>query len=901
LGADTAAAYVAGALTGGEARTIDGHIDKCSDCRQRVAEAARSGDEAAGSGDPRPGDMSILADGTRIGRYVIEGPLGVGAMGVVVRARDPELGRAVALKRVRGDLLPGQTSQSRLLREAQAMARLSHPNVVAVYDVVIHERQLFIAMELVDGISLRAWLAQEKRSRRDVIDAFVQAGRGLAAAHAAGLVHRDFKPDNVLRDADGRVRVTDFGLAHAVAGGDPALGEPHTGKALSGSTKTGSVVGTPAYMAPEQHRGEPANMLSDQFSFCVALYEALYGEHPFATLGPGRLTEVLDGDVVRPPPASAVPSWIRRILLRGLKISYRERYPSMEALIADLMRDRRARWRRMLVATWTTALVAGIAIAYRHGGAVPNTMCRGGDVRLQGVWDDTRRREVRDSFSSTGRPYATTALLGAEGALDVYARAWSSAYTDACEATSVRGEQSAEAMDLRMACLSDRLKEMGALVEVLAHADDGVVGHALAASESLTSPAVCSDAAALRARIKPPADRATAAKIEAIQGDLLRAKALAVAGRFRQALPVAANASTEADAIGYLPLQAEASYRLGGLQAMSGDLVHAESSLLRAIRTADASGDDRTRVEASRLLLYNASRRAKPELISVLQEQAMGALQRLGGDEEAEARLFTSVAGALTEVNEYEQARSAGERALQLSEKSFGGDSSQVAEALTNLGIADAKLGYESESLRCFNRSLSIELARLGPDHPTVAAIEDDIGEVMLMQLQVTEAAEHYRRAVEIAEANLGPDHFRLALYLHGLAETLILQGRYDSAEGLERRALAISEKALGREHPRLVELLRAMGQIMMGSARPKDAAEFFERALKLATQDEPTSIARVKFGLAQALLVAGSDARARELALEARDSMEQAAHCPRDIAIREQIRTWLDTHFTKT
>jgi serine/threonine protein kinase len=217
-------------------------------------------------------------------------------MGVVWSSYDTELARRVALKMLHGDISSragvrdglDDELQNRLLREAQAMARLSHPNVVAVYDLLIHDRQLVLALELIDGVSLTTWLSSEKHPWRKVLGAFIDAGRGLAAAHAVGLVHRDFKPDNVLRDRAGRVAVTDFGLARL--GGSP--GAHAAGPSPDGTmpmhavahgmsmTRTGALIGTPRYMAPEQIDGRTVDARSDQFSFCVALYEALYGEHP---------------------------------------------------------------------------------------------------------------------------------------------------------------------------------------------------------------------------------------------------------------------------------------------------------------------------------------------------------------------------------------------------------------------------------------------------------------------------------------------------------------------------------------------------------------------------------------------------------------------------------------------
>lgn len=309
--------------------------------------------------------------GVKIGRFVVEGQLGAGAMGVVYAAHDRELDRRVALKVLKGG--GDQEALLRLQREGQAMARVTHPNVITVHEAGIQGRLVFLAQELLDGGSLRQWLEQP-RSQREILDKFIAAGRGLAAAHAAGLVHRDFKPDNVLLGKDGRVRVSDFGLARSLAGLEtmPAKRNLDTRDGttrdiahspMATMTRTGAVMGTPLYMSPEQHRGEPADERSDQFSFCVALYQALYGEQPYAGKTVVALADAVIAGRMQPPPKSAkVPAHLRRILLRGLSTDPAQRYPSMDALLADLTRDPSRKLRRFGIAATLVVLVAGAVV-----------------------------------------------------------------------------------------------------------------------------------------------------------------------------------------------------------------------------------------------------------------------------------------------------------------------------------------------------------------------------------------------------------------------------------------------------------------------------------------------------------------------------------------------------------
>jgi hypothetical protein len=322
---ETLAELIEGRLDEPRAREVTAHLDSCDACRGIVADVVRS--------------LEPKAD--TVGRYVILDCIGAGAMGIVYTAHDPDLGRKVALKLLRPDpsVPASRGAQSRLLREAQAMAQLSHPHVIRIYDVGVLGDEVFIAMELVEGGTLTQWLQQRRRPWREVLDVFRKAGEGLAAAHEAGLVHRDFKPDNVLVGRDGRVCVTDFGLARLT--GSPALVKEDGGAAPAASplaasmTAAGTLVGTPAYMSPEQLAGEPADSRSDVFGFCVALYEGLYGQRPFAgdSLA-GLSAAIARGDIRRgPSPAKNVPGWLRRVVETGLAATPSSRPPSMRALL----------------------------------------------------------------------------------------------------------------------------------------------------------------------------------------------------------------------------------------------------------------------------------------------------------------------------------------------------------------------------------------------------------------------------------------------------------------------------------------------------------------------------------------------------------------------------------------
>ena len=286
--------------------------------------------------------------GSKLGRYIIVEKAGAGGMGVVYKAYDPELDRRVALKLLSaqdtGSTLShgASNAQSRLLREAQALARLAHPNVIAVHDVGVFEDEVFVAMEYVEGSTIKQWLAAKERSLDEILRVYQAAGRGLAAAHRAGLIHRDFKPGNVIVGDDGRVRVLDFGLARSAAfdagvevdneefDSNVGIDSSH----LESLTLLGAIMGTPPYMAAEQHRGEAVDARTDQFAFCVSLYEALYGERPFRGKTQAAVKRaVIKGTIPDTPSRLDVPGWLRKLLVRGLSVEASARYPSIDALL----------------------------------------------------------------------------------------------------------------------------------------------------------------------------------------------------------------------------------------------------------------------------------------------------------------------------------------------------------------------------------------------------------------------------------------------------------------------------------------------------------------------------------------------------------------------------------------
>ncbi|HET6581787.1 MAG TPA: serine/threonine-protein kinase, partial [Nannocystaceae bacterium] len=546
---------------------------------------------------------------SRIGRHRVERVLGSGAMGIVYEAFDPELDRKLAIKLLHGvaDDAPAVTqSRARTKREAQSMARLNHNNVITVYDVGEHEGRLYIAMELVQGVPLRKWQSRVPPLHwREVVAAYEQAGAGLATAHRAGLVHRDFKPDNAMMGDDGIVRVLDFGLAQSSGESAPSFdadlvsGDPLRSRV----TRTGGLVGTPAYMAPELIEGGSADARSDQFGFCIALWEGLFGERPFRGDDLPALVWALSSGELRPPPKGRnVPAWLVRTLRRGLAARPDERWPSMDALLAELHRGR-ARRARVLVAAGLAVAVAAIAGAVAILGARAS-VCSGGAAELAGVWDDTRRDEIRTAMLATGLGYAASSFERVSATLDARAASWIDAHEEACRATRVREERSEAVLDREMACLHERRAQMSALVDVLAHADAAAVESSIAAAAGVPGPERCLDLQALDRSLAIPEDPQGAAVVAAIRTELARATALERGGDAKGALEIAKEAMTRAEATGFDPIVAEAAERLGAVYERLGDTDDAERELTRAYNLALAIGQDEVAHEAASGMMF---------------------------------------------------------------------------------------------------------------------------------------------------------------------------------------------------------------------------------------------------------------------------------------------------------
>ncbi len=644
------AGFVDRTLSVAEQEQVERHIDGCASCRGLVAELMRA-DHSEGAEESDAGLLDtlaspfqtgtlLLAQGEKVGRFIVLDRLGVGGMGVVYAAHDPQLDRKVALKLLRADVAqgaPGDEARQRLLREAKAMARLDHPNVIGVHDTGTFGDEIFVAVEFVDGVTLRGWREQKPRSWREVLATYLQAGRGLAAAHAAGLVHRDFKPENALIGKDGRVRVTDFGLVRAAGNLWPSLtpAPVPVGANLpleAALTRANAILGTPAYMAPEQLEGKGADERSDQFSFSVSLFEALYGTRPY----PGKTLEEVRRQVKRGKPAfpvtSKVPFRVRRVLAKGLSPSPFDRHSSMETMLTELHRARVFVARRSIALALTGGLAvvaAGVAVWPRGAGP-----CSGSEQKLAGVWDSATQGRVRAAVLGAGHPEAV--WQGLESQLGEWSRNFVQAHREACEATRLRGEQSDAMLDARMFCLEGRLKEGRALVEVLA----GGKELPTEVGQELSPLAACSDLEALRLGLAPPADVRVRARVDELQERLAEVKAQRAAGAWVRARELAARLDQRSAEVDYPPLRAEILFQRGVLESLGGDEALAERLLEEAMLSAESARDDALVANAalSLIQLVGVRQGRLPEAMR-LARRVEGKVNRLGGDRELRARL----------------------------------------------------------------------------------------------------------------------------------------------------------------------------------------------------------------------------------------------------------------------
>jgi tetratricopeptide (TPR) repeat protein len=778
----------------------------------------------------KAGAPKTLAPGAVLAaRYQVEAVIGEGGTGTVFRAWDRVLGETVAVKILHPARALERSWIKRLAREVRVARAIRHPNVCRVFELGHADGHWFVTMELATGGTLRQ-LLRDPAPLRPLAERLADARAicaGLAAIHAVGIIHRDVTPQNILRMADGRLVISDFGLA------------------VERDDNTTVHGGTPAYMPPEAVMGERSDQRSDVWQIGAMVHEILFGRRP-------EWDRTVPGMALRwplPADASPVEEELAALCRDCLAQNPALRPPTAIAVVGRLEAAEKARPRAWSARVWLRGRavvrrrpwllgVAGLAALAAVGVRVARQsarppLCRGGQAKVAGIWDAHAREQVRRAFVATQKAYAADAFAGVDRAIDRYLEAWVGMYTESCEATQVRGEQSSEVLDLRTACLDDRLQGLRALGQLFAQADGDVVGNAIGAATSLGGLDRCADVKLLRAVVEPPEDPAQRERVAGLRRRLAAAKAARDAGQVQTAMKAAAGIAADARKLDYAPVLAEALALQGELEIVGGDPKKAEAILLDGFWTAEAARDDEIKAEIAAYeidaLGYRQSQYAEADRW-VRQTQAT--LRRLGGHERMQAWVETNIGGLANLQGKFPEALRAFQRALAIAEKALRPDDPDVARPLGNLAMALSDNGRPAEALAQNQRALDIFRKAYGPGHPEVALHLSNRGEILNALGRWAEARAAFAGALGIWGRELPPDHPYLAYPLNGTGESLLGEGSPERALPPLERALAIRERG-ERDPARVAETGFALARALWDSG--EDHGQDRARALALA------------------------------------------------------------------
>ncbi|MFV8755908.1 protein kinase domain-containing protein [Nannocystaceae bacterium ST9] len=799
--------------------------------------------------------------GARIGRFAVLRELGRGGMGVVYLCYDEQLDRKVAVKLL-GQRTPSERAKQRLEREAQALARLSHPNVVQIYERGDHHGSTFVAMEYVVGRTLRAWMRERDHALRERVRVLRECGAGLAAAHAQELVHRDFKPDNVLVGSDGRARVLDFGVARRVDQSElETTSESNVGDDSSESlTQTGARVGTPAYMSPEQLAARPCDARSDQFSFCVVGFELLFGTRPFVADDlEGLAWAIGSGTTVAIPSDAALPKSLRAAILRGLSPHPEQRWPDMQPLLAELDRVLDSRRPRRLAWALAGAGVVALALPFVRSDAEPTALCELDERALQDAWDADDRAALQ------GRLEPSVAAQ-AELRLDTWRTNWLAASRRVCEATHVAGTQSSALLDLRSSCLELERLELAQLVDLLADASSPSDARALALLDALPDPARCEDPRLASTMHPLPEDPALREPIEQALAELARVRALASVRRLDEADAALAAVEQRVAAIDYAPLRIELDGLTGQRLAWRRRITEALPHLRKAIGAAEREHLDELAAELRvDLAAAVAGRWGSPDMQALLLDEAELALARLGRDDPRwSLRLALARARRAAAMGDHGQAEPSLRACIEAAEAA--GLAELARSARRELGHLLVELGRFDAAEQAYAAAYALPEAgvALAAEHRLM------LGLLHMRREQLELAAADFD-AVERELARLVvPDIELLALLALGRAKLSLMQGELDVADHALVRVIELANDDL-----RVSEAIEARGVIAFYRGEYSMSLEHYRSALalRLATLGEGPSVGMLysNIGESQAALgdhAAALDAYADALAL---------------------------------
>ena len=776
---------------------------------------------------PSPDDL------TRVGRYVIIDRIGVGGMGIVYRAYDPKLDRKVAVKLLK----PGhKNGKQRLEREALAMARVSHQNVVPVHDVGSVDDRLFIAMEFIDGLSLADWLRLQPRSSQEVVTMFRGAAAGLAAAHEAGVVHRDFKPDNVMVDRKGRPQVTDFGVAAGDLARTVDLDESHCidgsgdGLEVTRLTRLGAAVGTPAYMAPEQFQGESVDARSDQFSFCVALWEALWGERPFEGATVVDLSWAVTNGKIKIP-TTPTPTWLYQVLVRGLSTDPSKRWPSMTTLLAELEFGHARSRQRWISYTILGSLIVASAGAggLRYDRARRVSECKAAGAEIFQYWNDEKAQLAHDAFVTASEPaLGNVAFEKVKVWIDAYSSTWAVRREETCLAANVDKTLQQNTYEMTRTCLEDRLVEFGEFSSVLQRGDRNIVNIAVFAAANLPTIEACVDYSRLRQ--DPPGETALS-----IRRLIAKATALELARDYlgaRTAISEADSLAVQADMVAFLP---RINVVKGIIAERTGEYDNAKRYFLAAFNDAAKGGADEVAAQAAQWLTFVIGYRLAQHAVGLAWGNfAEVWLERISiGERDVRLGNIYNHMGVIHDVSgNLELALIFHSRALAHRLASLGEAHPNVATSLNNIGVVYRGLGSVDDAADYYGRALDIQERVLGATHPEVAGTLNNLGNLYFEAKDFAAALAYYERALATFEGVLGGQHDTVAMSLNNIASALIEQKRYDLAYPAALRSLAIREKALGRAHPKTAKVLVTLGIARGKTGNLHEGIEMLEQSL---------------------------------------------------------------------
>lgn len=796
------------------------HVDECAMCRELWLAAA-----AASPTQP-----------SQVGRFELRTWLGNGGMGDVFVAYDPDLQREVALKLLRSD----DAAIERVLHEARAMARVVHPNVVAVYEAGSDGERPFIAMELVRGVSALVW-QNEAQSYQRIIEMYLQFGRGLAAAHQAGIVHCDFKPHNALVTDDGVGKVSDFGLASA-----------H-------DAPTTTRQGTQAYMAPEQLAGAAATPASDQYAFAVSLWEALWQQRPQRDAA-GALPH---------PSTNSVPEAVYRVVARALEPTPAQRYPGMAALLLALEHaaaaPQRQRRRRQIASVVAVAALATGGAGYAlHRSADAPPPCRDAAAKLAGTWDEATRTALRTSVMQSPLSNRSEIADRLVAAFDGYSSAWTALRTQTCEATRVHHVQSTALLDRKIECLDGHLLDVRALAQIFIagrnySANDqqfvALLNRSIEASQKLPPLAQCETATT---------DKTPAALSTVDRERIANIRALATAGLFEPAKTQSAAAlATPHDAMVRAELQfvhAEASEQLGQFADVA-------TEYQAAAREAARVGADELR---SRIWLAYAyfigHTQAKPseglQLLTVADE----AILRAQDPPALRAQWLNYQGTALLDAGKVTEAIVSYEQALVTARTAFGANDVKLAPFCNNYGTALRIAGKVDAAAEQLQLAVTMRKRALGEHHIDVATSLMNLGHVRMLQGQAEVALTLQNEALAIRTAVLGPTHSDVAASLVSIGVVQRTLGKLDLAAAAYDQAVTIWTAALGADHPNVALALNNVGAVKTKQGQFADARRALDASLQIRLAKygaDHTAVASTRQNLGELELAQGNAAAA--------------------------------------